>query len=53
MFADDLVIISQTASRLQKGLDNLATYCDKWQLTLNVQKNKIYGHPKQPKQNKV
>ena len=41
MFADDMAIFSTTASGLQHGLNNLAQYCKKWGLTVNVIKTKI------------
>lgn len=41
MFADDLVIISQSATGLQKCLNNLQQYCSKWCLTINIDKTKI------------
>ena len=41
MYADDLVIISQTAKGLQNALDRLSLYCDKWHLTVNIQKTKV------------
>jgi hypothetical protein len=34
MFADDLVLLSSSASGLQCALDKLGEYCDKWQLKL-------------------
>ena len=41
MYADDLIIMSEKASRLQSALDKLNTYCDKWDLDINVEKTKI------------
>lgn len=41
MFADDLVIFSETHTGLQSALNNLADYCDKWHLTVNLNKTKI------------
>ena len=41
MYADDLVIISQTAAGLQNALNLLNVYCQKWHLTVNIQKTKI------------
>ena len=40
LFADDLIILSKSKEGLQKSLDNLSEYCDKWQLTVNVKKSK-------------
>jgi hypothetical protein len=50
MFADDIIILSESAEGLQNSLDKLKSYCDKWQLTLNTDKTKVMifnkgGHP--------
>ncbi len=39
-FADDLLIISENKEGLQNSINNLGTYCEKWQLSLNVKKTK-------------
>ena len=41
MFADDLVLISDSATGLQKCLTNLQHYCDKWCLKINIDKTKV------------
>ena len=41
MYADDLVIMSETASGLQACLNKLHEYTNKWGLTLNIKKTKI------------
>ncbi|MCG8429684.1 MAG: hypothetical protein MJA29_00695, partial [Candidatus Omnitrophica bacterium] len=41
MYADDTIIISETADGLQKNLDALSEYCDKWKLKINTDKTKI------------
>ena len=41
MFADDVVIFSETAEGLQESLNNLKQYCDKWNLSVNIEKTKI------------
>ena len=41
LYADDLVIISQSESGLQKSLNALNTYCYNWRLKINYQKTKI------------
>ena len=41
MFADDLVLISQSAIGLQKCMNNLNAYCEKWCLTINTDKTKV------------
>ena len=40
-FADDLVILSESAEGLQQALNKLELYCHKWQLTVNINKTKI------------
>ena len=41
MFADDLVIISESAVGLQNCLSKLQLYCDKWSLSINTDKTKV------------
>ena len=41
LYADDIVIFSSTSDGLQKGLDVLSDYCQKWKLTVNTEKTKI------------
>ena len=41
MFADDLVILSESAKGLQNALDKLYEYCTKWGLTVNTGKTKV------------
>ena len=41
MFADDLLLLSETPEGLQKSLDNLNQYCRNWQLSVNVKKTKV------------
>ncbi len=40
-WADDLVIISTSKNGLQKCLNNLSEYCNKWDLTINIHKTKV------------
>ena len=40
LFADDMVIIGKTPNELQKILDLLKLYCDKWGLKVNIDKTK-------------
>ena len=40
LFADDLVILSETKEGLQNSMDNLGVFCDNWKLTLNIDKTK-------------
>ena len=41
MYADDIVLFSETEDGLQSGLNVLHDYCQKWKLTVNTQKTKI------------
>ena len=41
-FADDLVIISESAEGLQNSLNKLQNYCEKWGLTVNIDKNNVW-----------
>ena len=43
MYADDLVLMSQTKEGLQKCLDRLYEYCQKWKLVVNTDKKKDNG----------
>ncbi len=40
MFADDLLLLSETPEGLQKSINNLNKFCIKWQLSINVNKTK-------------
>ena len=39
-YADDLVLISRTREGLQKAIDTLSTFCEKWKLKVNLDKTK-------------
>ena len=41
MYADDTIIMSNSAEGLQKALDSLHTYCQQWGLQVNSTKTKI------------
>ena len=41
MYADDIVLMNETKSGLQKSLSILETYCNKWQLNINIDKSKV------------
>ena len=41
LYADDIVLMSQSANGLQTILDNLKLFCDKWNLKVNIQKTKV------------
>ena len=40
MYADDLVLISRTKEGLQRQIDSLHNYCQKWKLSINIMKSK-------------
>lgn len=41
MFADDILLLSESAEGLQNALNKVAEYCRKWQLSVNTKKTKI------------
>ena len=41
MYADDLVILSDSKDGLQKQVDKLSSFCSKWKLTINIRKTKV------------
>ena len=41
LYADDLVLMSTTEGGLKKCLQKLESYCDLWQLKVNISKSKI------------
>ena len=41
LYADDIVIFSESANGLQKGLDILNEYCQRWKLSVNPNRSKI------------
>ena len=41
LYADDIVIFADSAEELQKGLDVLHVYCQRWKLKINAQKTKV------------
>ena len=41
MYADDLIIMSDSSNGLQTALNNLHAYCLKWKLCVNIDKTKI------------
>ena len=50
MYADDLIMLSQTATGLQKCLDVLSEFCSKWELSVNLNKTKTMVFQKKNKQ---
>ena len=41
LYADDTLIIANDAESLQTSLTHLSEYCQKWKLTINIEKTKI------------
>ena len=41
LYADDIVIMSETEEGLKHGLFLLANYCDRWKLTVNATQIKL------------
>ena len=41
LYADVIVILFESEAGLQMGLDILKDYCDRWKLTVNVNKTKV------------
>ena len=41
LYADDIVIFSETDEGLQSGLDILYKYCQTWKLKVNINKTKV------------
>ena len=41
LYADDLILMSESASGLQKQLDALASFCERRVLTVNLSKTKV------------
>ena len=41
LYADDTVVLAESAEELQKALNALKDYCDCWSLTVNAQKTKV------------
>ena len=41
LYADDLVLISNTSTGLNNCLNKLAQFCDKWLLEVNIKKSKV------------
>ena len=41
LYADDTIVLSNTAAGLQKALEDLYNYCTKWKLQINSSKTKV------------
>ena len=53
LYADDTVVLAESAIELQKALDCLYTYCNKWALKVNIDKTKVIIFSKGKKQIKT
>ena len=42
LYADDTLILAENATQLQKALDGLHSYCNKWSLKVNLDKTKFF-----------
>ena len=40
MYVDDLILISKSPEGLQKLLDSVSTFCNKWKMNVNPTKSK-------------
>jgi hypothetical protein len=41
MYADDVILISESAHGLQNCLNKLSDYCETWNLCINIDKTKV------------
>ena len=41
LYADDTIVMAESAEQLQKALDALNEYCDSWALTVNISKTNV------------
>jgi len=41
LYADDIVLISESATGLQNSIDSLHNFCSKWHLIVNISKTKV------------
>ena len=41
LYADDTLVLAESAAQLQKALDGLNLYCNKWALKVNLDKTKV------------
>ena len=41
LYADDIVLISEDEQKLQKMLNHVGDWCNKWQMKVNIEKTKI------------
>ena len=41
LYVDDIVLFENSAEQLQDSLNLLSTYCQRWKLTVNINKTKV------------
>ena len=41
LYTDDIVLLSESAQSLQNHLNKLKSFCDKWNLHVNINKSKV------------
>ena len=41
LYADDTIVLSESAAELQKALNAVYDYCNNWKLTVNISKTKV------------
>ena len=41
LYADDIVVFAESKNELQRSLDALLEYCNRWKLVVNTRKTKI------------
>ena len=41
LYADDTIIMAESPEELQKALDKLTSYCEKWSLKINISKSNV------------
>ena len=41
MYADDIALVNDTIGRLQKSIDTLSTFCDRYGLKVNMSKTNV------------
>jgi hypothetical protein len=44
LYADDTVLLAESAEELQSELSYFYEYCEKWNLKVNTKKTKVIGH---------
>ena len=47
LYADDIVLISNSAEGLQRAMNKLGNFCQVWNLTVNISKTKVIVFNKQ------